>query len=92
MTPFAEFRRALEIDPRNSDAHNNLGLALLLQHKPDDAIAEFRRTLEIDPANEFAKSRLDDIVASANSPAKIDKPKKSKRRARESLGRSGEER
>jgi hypothetical protein len=35
--------------PHNARAHNNLGYALALAHRDDEAEAEFRRALELDP-------------------------------------------
>jgi tetratricopeptide (TPR) repeat protein len=42
-------REAVKLAPRYGDAHNNLGIALLLQGKRDEAAAQFQRALEIDP-------------------------------------------
>lgn len=44
------FERALELDPRNADAHRNLGITYLRQ-RPDPAlvIVHFRRFLELQP-------------------------------------------
>jgi len=42
-------REAVKFAPRYGDAHNNLGIALLLQGKRDEAAAQFERALEIDP-------------------------------------------
>jgi len=36
--------------PNNPRAHNNLGYALALRHRDDEAAAEFRRSLELDPS------------------------------------------
>jgi len=46
----AEFRRAIEIDPRSQIAHNNLGAALAAQSHPDaaEALSEWQRAS--DPA------------------------------------------
>jgi tetratricopeptide (TPR) repeat protein len=42
-------RRAIELNPVNWAAHNNLGIALSNQGKLNDAVAEFRRAVQIDP-------------------------------------------
>ncbi|MFW6089770.1 MAG: tetratricopeptide repeat protein [Gemmatimonadota bacterium] len=45
-------RRALEIDPRNAEAHAVLGsIALLMQNDPRRAAEQFDRALELDPTN-----------------------------------------
>ena len=36
--------------PHNARAHNNLGYALALRHRDDEAEAEFRRAIELDPS------------------------------------------
>jgi Flp pilus assembly protein TadD len=42
-------REAVKLAPAYGDAHNNLGIALLLQGKRDEAAAQFERALEINP-------------------------------------------
>lgn len=54
----AEYRKALELNPDEALAHNNLSMVLLLTGHPQDAAAEYRkateinlcRAVEIDPA------------------------------------------
>jgi tetratricopeptide (TPR) repeat protein len=45
----AEYRKAIELDPRLAAPHYNLGLALRDQLKTDEAIAEYRKAIEVDP-------------------------------------------
>jgi RNA polymerase sigma factor (sigma-70 family) len=45
----ASFRRAIQIDPRDAQAYNNLGIVLLRQGKLVEAIDCFRRAIELDP-------------------------------------------
>jgi hypothetical protein len=45
----AEWRRVLEIDPRNASAHNNLGAALTMQGKTSEGMKHLREAHEIDP-------------------------------------------
>ncbi len=59
----AEFRKAIEIDPRDADAHYNLGLALADQHKAEEAIAEYRKAIEIDPRDAQAHNNLGNALA-----------------------------
>lgn len=42
-------RQAVATAPNDVSAHFNLGLALSMEHKDEDAIAEYRRTLELQP-------------------------------------------
>jgi superkiller protein 3 len=44
-----QFQKALEINPNNPEAHQNLGKALLAKGQVDEAIAHFQRALEISP-------------------------------------------
>src|SRR5262249_15323972 len=45
----AEYRKAIEIDPKDAKAHTNLGGALLAKGRPDAALAEYQNAIEIDP-------------------------------------------
>src|SRR5262249_26715073 len=47
----AAHRKAIELDPKNALAHNNLGKALYDQKKPAEAIACYRKAVELDPKN-----------------------------------------
>ncbi len=51
--PSAEdkFKKSLELDPQNVAAHYNLGNALLLMKKTDQAIQAFEKALELDENN-----------------------------------------
>jgi tetratricopeptide (TPR) repeat protein len=53
-----EFRAALQAAPRSVQTHNNLGIALGIQGRIDEAIAEFEQALAIDPAFEDARRNL----------------------------------
>jgi len=46
----ADWRRVLEMDPRNAAAHNNLGAALTMQGKTSEGMKHLREAHEIDPA------------------------------------------
>ncbi|OGP29983.1 MAG: hypothetical protein A2038_13830 [Deltaproteobacteria bacterium GWA2_57_13] len=52
------FREAVRINPAHAAAHNNLGYALLLQGKLEEAIAHFRQALRIQPGFAEAHENL----------------------------------
>src|SRR5713226_6505458 len=52
------YRRALEIDPRDAQAHNNLGHALAQQGKVEEAIASYRRAIQADRGHAQAHCNL----------------------------------
>jgi Flp pilus assembly protein TadD len=66
----AEYRQALEINPRSVAAHDQLG-AILLEEKGDvdGAISEFVTALSYDPKCSFCQMHLDDAVAQKNNTA-----------------------
>jgi Tfp pilus assembly protein PilF len=45
----AEFRRALELDPKWAIGHNSYGLFLTAMNRSDHAITEMKRAQEVDP-------------------------------------------
>jgi serine/threonine-protein kinase len=53
-----EFRRAIELQPNNSDAHWWLGHLLVLRRRTDEGIAELKRALNLDPRSPWALSSL----------------------------------
>ena len=59
-----EFKKAIRINPKYADAHNNLGNTYLNKGMLDEAIAEFKKALEIDP--KYADARCILGVAYAN--------------------------
>jgi tetratricopeptide (TPR) repeat protein len=63
----AEYRHAIELDPKNGDPHNNLGLTLKDQGKLDDAIAEYHHAIELNPKNENAHAALDQLLEKHNT-------------------------
>ena len=50
--------RALEIDPANADALNNLGLVRLEQGREEEARRLFSRALEANPEHRAARENL----------------------------------
>ena len=55
----ADFRRAIELDARNSEAYLWLGLALRKENKDPEARQAFSKALELDPNRLWAKQQLD---------------------------------
>ena len=51
-------KRAVEVDPKDKYAWNNLGLAQLALRQNDQAIAAFKQALEVNPYDEFANNNL----------------------------------
>ena len=45
----AEYRRAIQLEPGNSDAYRRLGMALEQNNELDDALAAYRKAIELDP-------------------------------------------
>jgi tetratricopeptide (TPR) repeat protein len=45
----AEYRKAIELNPKHASSHNNLGNALHAQGQVAEAIAEYRKALEFNP-------------------------------------------
>jgi tetratricopeptide (TPR) repeat protein len=78
----AEFRKAIEINPKNAIPHNNLCGALRDQKKLDEAVAEGRKAIELDPkyANAhdnlgnalFDQGKLDEAVAEFRKAIELD--------------------
>jgi tetratricopeptide (TPR) repeat protein len=54
----AAWKEALEIDPGDAKANNNLGVLLLRSGRPDEGIAHFRKALEVDPVYGEALNNL----------------------------------
>ena len=59
----AEFRKAIDLDPRIAIVHSNLGGALGDQHKLVEAIAECRKAIELDPHTALAHSNLGSLLS-----------------------------
>nr|WP_306422129.1 tetratricopeptide repeat protein [Nostoc sp. CHAB 5715] len=45
----AQYRKAIQLDPKDADAYYNLGIALKNQGKLDEAIAQYRKAIQLDP-------------------------------------------
>ena len=53
-----DFQKALELDPRSSEAHLWLGLALRKANRNAEAHKELQKALDLDPARAWAKQQL----------------------------------
>ena len=54
----ALYERALFLRPDSVDAHNNMGVALMVQGKVEEAVAHYERALAIDPDHVNAHTNL----------------------------------
>jgi folate-binding protein YgfZ len=57
-TPIALLRESIELDPKNADAYEALGVFLAKQDKLDEAIALMKRLAEINPQEIMAHTNL----------------------------------
>jgi tetratricopeptide (TPR) repeat protein len=57
------FRRALAVTESNAVAHNGLGLALIVDRRPGEAVPHFRRALKIRPGFAEAHNNLGGALA-----------------------------
>jgi Flp pilus assembly protein TadD len=48
---FADFNKAIELDPNYAEAYNNRGVAWDHKGDYDKAIADFNKAIELDPNN-----------------------------------------
>ncbi len=60
-----EFRRALELNPNDGNAHQWLGLTLSWMGRSDEAITELKRAVELDPLNLKYNSNLAQVYRNA---------------------------
>jgi tetratricopeptide (TPR) repeat protein len=58
-----DFKKALELDPNNSEAHLWLGIALRKSGKNADARKAIAKSLELNPARKWAKQQLEKTPA-----------------------------
>ena len=48
------YEKAIEINPKDSDAWYNKGVTLDSLHKPDEAIKSYNKAIEVNPKNSMA--------------------------------------
>jgi len=59
----ADFRKSIDLDPKNADAWLWLGIALRKQNKNSDARQAFAKSVELNPKRIWAKEQLDKTPA-----------------------------
>ena len=64
------WKKALELDPRNATAANNIGIAWMYKNQPDIAIGWFEKALILDPSLAMTKHSLEVARARQASAAK----------------------
>jgi Flp pilus assembly protein TadD len=57
------WKKAVELNPDDPRAHNNLGAALVETGHPEDALAEYRRSLELNGQSSQAHNNLGSLMA-----------------------------
>lgn len=62
------FRRVLELEPANAEAHSNLGHVVRSLRRRDEAESHLRRAVELDPGSARALQTLADIRLAAGDP------------------------
>ena len=75
-----EYKRAIELEPNDSDAYDSLGFMLSFQKRHDEAIAMERRAVELDPLSKrgglglalIAARRFDEAIAELRSAIVLD--------------------
>jgi Flp pilus assembly protein TadD len=65
----ADFRAALEINPRSPEAHNNLGRVLMLKKDRAGAREQFEAALHLNPDLVSARRNLQELLHSTTAPA-----------------------
>jgi tetratricopeptide (TPR) repeat protein len=54
----ASFEKAVDLNPRNSYAHNNLGLALIYDKQFEEAADELEQAVELEPVEAYMWNNL----------------------------------
>jgi len=74
------FERAVELDPQNASAFNNLAIALEQQGEFDDARKYYERALDLDPNNMYIQQNYD-LFREADDKRRRKTRKRSRRRS-----------
>jgi tetratricopeptide (TPR) repeat protein len=77
-----EYKRAIELNPNDSDSRQDYGELLMYLGRPEESLAEFRRALEIDPVSSganwkygqslFFARRYDEAIAQLKNTLDLD--------------------
>ena len=59
----ADFRKALELDPKNAEAYLWLGVSLRKENKDAEARQAFQKSLELNPNRLWVKQQLEKTPA-----------------------------
>ncbi|HEY6333543.1 MAG TPA: tetratricopeptide repeat protein [Blastocatellia bacterium] len=73
------FLKAIDFDPHNSDARNNLGTIYGAMGRLDDALNQFNLVLQFDPQNQYARDACSEVSIRKYSPGPPDDPKEQAR-------------
>jgi tetratricopeptide (TPR) repeat protein len=84
----AALLRAIELDPHNLDAHNNLGTIYATEWRLDEAENQFSATLQFDSQNRYAQEALSDIATRRYSPGSARDVKDQSRTGQTQRGRA----
>ena len=63
---FADFSKAIELDPKNAPAHNDLGIVLQAKNQLDEASAEYRKAIDVDPKYAMPHYNLGIVLQAKN--------------------------
>ena len=75
MTEAAKlFQRAIDLDPANEDAHNNLGVIYWQNNNPMEAIRCFQEAIKLNPGNINAIDNLSEALQSIDESQKQNQP------------------
>lgn len=58
-----DFRKSIELNPKNADAWLWLGIALRKENQPDEARKAIAKSVELNPNRVWAKQQLDKTPA-----------------------------
>jgi superkiller protein 3 len=65
------YRKAIDCDPKDANAYNSLGSALIHQRKLPDAIAACQQAIKLDPKHAIAHHNLALALVKLNDPKKL---------------------
>ena len=69
----SNFKRALQLEPENSEAHNNYGTFLCVRNRVDEAIGEFNQVIKLSPGKPLGLAALARAYALSGKRAEAEK-------------------